>query len=115
MISRFQSLQLSLSPTHLVAFVLTLSFIAILLKIVHRLAYSPIRSIPGPWYAAISDFWLTTHVIRLRQCFIVEKLFKEYGPVVRIGPNKVAFCNHHAMRNVYCIQKFDKSCGYSLD
>ena len=79
---------------------------------VYNLYFSPLSAIPGPWYAAISDFWLTTHVARLQQCMTVQALFERYGPVVRVGPNKVVFCDLSTMRTVYCVQKFDKSPFY---
>ena len=79
---------------------------------VYNLFFSPLAAIPGPWYAAISDFWLTTHVARLQQCMTVQALFERYGPVVRVGPNKVVFCDLTTMRSVYCVQKFDKSSFY---
>ncbi|KAI0750628.1 cytochrome P450 [Daedaleopsis nitida] len=79
---------------------------------VYLLFFSPLAAIPGPWYAAISDFWLTTHVARLQQCMTVQALFERYGPVVRVGPNKVVFCDLTTMRSVYCVHKFDKSPFY---
>lgn len=48
----------------------------------------------------------------MQQCRTVEKLFEQYGPVVRIGPSKVAFRDLSTMRNIYCVQKFDKSSYY---
>ncbi|KAI0774723.1 cytochrome P450 [Trametes elegans] len=79
---------------------------------VYNLYFSPLSAIPGPWYAAISDFWLTTHVARLQQCKTLQALFVRYGPVVRVGPNKVVFCDLTTTRTVYCINKFDKSSFY---
>jgi hypothetical protein len=78
----------------------------------YQLCFSPLCDIPGPWYAAISDFWLTTHVLRLQQCRIIDSLFAKYGPVVRVGPNKVVFNDLPTTRNVYSILKFDKSTYY---
>jgi len=78
----------------------------------YQLCFSPLCDIPGPWYAAISDFWLTTHVLRLQQCRIIDSLFAKYGPVVRVGPNKVVFNDLTTSRNVYSILKFDKSKYY---
>ncbi|TDL30161.1 cytochrome P450 [Rickenella mellea] len=79
----------------------------------YRLYFSPLRSIPGPWYAAVSDFWLTTHVLRLRRCRAIDDLFKRYGPIVRVGPNKVMFVDASAMRSVYgATNKFSKSTWY---
>lgn len=96
----FLFLALSSSVLYLVAHAIYLSF------------FSPLAALPGPWYAAVSDFWLITHVVRFRQCRAVQDLFETYGPVVRVGPNKVIFCDAAAMRSVYCIHKFDKSVYY---
>ncbi|KAK7676146.1 hypothetical protein QCA50_020897 [Cerrena zonata] len=76
---------------------------------VYRLYFSPLAAIPGPWYAAVSDLWLNTWIARLEQHRTIQALFEQYGPVVRIGPNKVAFCDVTTARSVYAIHKFDKS------
>ncbi|TFY70615.1 hypothetical protein EVG20_g2380 [Dentipellis fragilis] len=78
----------------------------------YQLFLSPLRDIPGPWYAAISDFWLTTHIARLQQCRAVHQLFETYGPIVRIGPYKVAFCDVAGARSVYSVKRFDKTAFY---
>ena len=41
-----------------------------------------------------------------------HRLFEEYGPVVRVGPNKVIFKDITSIRSVYSIHKFDKSKFY---
>jgi hypothetical protein len=84
----------------------------VILYALYQLCFSPLCDIPGPWYAAISDFWLTTHVLRLQQCRTIDSLFAKYGPVVRVGPNKVVFNDLPTTRNVYSILKFDKSKYY---
>ena len=84
----------------------------LLLNAIYQLRLSPLSSIPGPWYAAISDFWLFSHAFRFQQCKTVHSLFARYGPVVRIGPNKVAFCDLSVTKNVYISHKFDKSDYY---
>ncbi|KAH9939286.1 cytochrome P450 [Epithele typhae] len=91
---------------------LVASFLYLCATSLYQLFFSPLASIPGPWYAAISDFWLTTHVARLQQCMTVDALFDRYGPVVRVGPNKVAFRDLTTARSVYCVNKFDKSPFY---
>ncbi|KAG5642970.1 hypothetical protein DXG03_001818 [Asterophora parasitica] len=88
------------------------AFMAILVRAIYNLFLSPLSAIPGPWYAAVSDFWITTHVLRLQQCKIIQELFEIYGPVVRIGPNKVVFRDLSTTRNVYSVHKFDKSPYY---
>lgn len=80
----------------------------------YNLCLSPLRKIPGPWYAAISNFWLTTHVLRFRRCRAVDELSQKYGPLVRVGPNKVIFNDVPTTKLVYGVSaKLDKSEFYS--
>lgn len=70
----------------------------------YRLFLSPLRSVPGPWYAAIimiSSFWMTTHTLRLRRCRTIEELVQKYGPIVRVDPNTVIFVDIPTLRSVY--------------
>lgn len=84
----------------------------LVLRGIYDLFLSPLSAIPGPWYAAVSDLWLTSHVLRLEQCKTIQDLFEIYGPVVRVGPNKIAFRDLSTMRSVYSLHKFDKSPYY---
>jgi len=79
---------------------------------IYNLLFSPLKHIPGPWYAAISNFWLMTHIVRLRQSPYIHSLFEQYGPVVRVGPNKVVFNDLASSRSVYSVHRFDKSTYY---
>ncbi len=80
----------------------------------YRLFLSPLRKIPGPWYAAISHFWLTTHVLRLRRCRAIDELLLKYGHIVRVAPNKVIFNDVPTTKIVYGVSaKLDKSEFYS--
>ena len=102
----------SLRTPHTIVLALSLYVCYVFAVIVYRVFFSPLASLPGPWYAAVSDFWITTHVVRMRQCRAVQDLFERFGPVVRIGPNKVVFCDVTSMRSVYSVHKFDKSPYY---
>ncbi|KAJ7111343.1 cytochrome P450 [Mycena epipterygia] len=95
-------------------FVLALPALLLFLifRAIHLLFFHPLSSIPGPWYAAVSSLWITSHVLRLEQCKTIHALFQTYGPVVRIAPNKVVFCDLGAMKSVYSTWKFDKSDYY---
>jgi hypothetical protein len=104
-------LSFSLSNS-LLLFALSTLFAYIFIRILYNLFWSPLCAIPGPWYAAVSDFWLTAHVLRLEQCKTIQHLFEVYGPVVRVGPNKVVFRDVTTMRSVYSVHKFDKSPYY---
>jgi hypothetical protein len=108
------AIQISVSwfSNHLLLAAASTIFTCFLIRIFYNLFLSPLSAIPGPWYYAISDFWLTLHVLRLRQCKAIQELFEIYGPVVRVGPNKVVFRDVSTMRNVYSVHKFDKSTFY---
>ncbi|KAI0322074.1 cytochrome P450 [Amylostereum chailletii] len=79
---------------------------------IYQIFLSPLRHVPGPWYAAISDAWLTSHTLRLRQCRAIDELFEAYGPVVRVGPNKVVYNDAPTNKKVYASPKFSKSAWY---
>ncbi|KAJ7124155.1 hypothetical protein C8R44DRAFT_916760 [Mycena epipterygia] len=67
--------------------------------------FHPLSAVPGPWYAAFSYMWLKTHFLRYKQTDIIHELLQPYGLVVRIGPNKIAFCDPDVMGDVYLVQK----------
>lgn len=61
---------------------------------------SPLRRLPGPWYA----FLTTTH---LKYGFatgniwkLVERSHKQYGPIVRLGPRQVWISDKDAMKEI---------------
>jgi hypothetical protein len=91
---------------------LSLTLVYAISHVTYNLFLSPLSSIPGPWYAAISNFWITTHILRLRQCKINHCLLERYGPVVRVGRNKVIFRDLTSQRSIYSFHKFDKSTFY---
>ncbi|KAI0089355.1 cytochrome P450 [Irpex rosettiformis] len=101
-----------LTTTQYLILVISLFVLYLTVLALYRLFFSPLAAVPGPWYAAVSDLWIISHVVRMQQCRTVQSLFEKYGPVVRIGPNKVAFCDATTMRSVYCVHKFDKSPYY---
>lgn len=108
------AIQLSVSwvSNHLLLAAASTIFTCFLIRTFYNLFLSPLSAIPGPWYYATSDFWLTLHILRLRQCKAIQELFEIYGPVVRVGPNKVVFRDVSTMRNVYSVHKFEKSTFY---
>ncbi|KIK56498.1 hypothetical protein GYMLUDRAFT_230137 [Collybiopsis luxurians FD-317 M1] len=89
-----------------------ISIFALCLRGFYQLYLSPLSSIPGPWYAAISNIWTLIHTFRCRKVRAIDALFKIYGPVVRIAPNTIAFLDHdleqRTTRLVYNTLKLDK-------
>ncbi|KAH7097798.1 cytochrome P450 [Auriculariales sp. MPI-PUGE-AT-0066] len=84
---------------------------SIIARAIWNLRFSPLaqQQIPGPAYAAVSDLWYQWQAIRFRRVFEVERLFKEYGPVVRVGPNRVAFLDTQPIHEMYRAFAFNKA------
>lgn len=84
-----------------------------LARIIYSAYFSPLAQVPGPGWARFSDFWLLWQLYSFRKCPTINECFAEYGPIVRIGPNKVALNTEEAMKVIYGIgTKFIKSEWY---
>lgn len=101
------------SYTGLLAYVFLTTALVILTRGIYSLYFSPLRTIPGPWYAAFSEAWILFHTFRCRKVRAIDDLYKTYGPVVRISPNTVAFLDQQTTRYVYNGLKLDKGPLYN--
>ncbi|TFY65879.1 hypothetical protein EVG20_g5213 [Dentipellis fragilis] len=68
----------SLICDHLGAILVSILSLYLAINAVYQLVFSPLSAIPGPWYAAISNFWLTTHVdiVTSKSIYTVHKFDK---------------------------------------
>jgi len=98
-------------------------------RAIWHLYLSPLarQRIPGPKRAAVSDFWHYWVQLRRRRTFAFHDAFEvsafdgdhlttaltgnvqRYGPVVRTGPNRVAFRNIDTVKILYSSHDFRKS------
>ncbi|KAH7024893.1 cytochrome P450 [Microdochium trichocladiopsis] len=85
----------------------------------YRLWLHPLAKIPGPKYMAISDiFSQWHHFISLDMSPYAIELHRKYGPVVRIGPNRVIVAGSVAWLQVYGVRgssgvgEFGKTQGF---
>ncbi|KIW69659.1 hypothetical protein PV04_05523 [Phialophora macrospora] len=64
--------------------------------------YLHLRHIPGPFLASLTDLWLT-HKFWSGEGFgqITSDLHHKYGPVVRMGPNRLIFSHASAIPVIY--------------
>jgi cytochrome P450 len=69
----------------------------------YRAYTSPLRKIPGPWYARISHIGLKWHVLRGRRIHYIHELHARYGPIVQIAPNEVAVSDLDAFGEIHRI------------
>lgn len=81
-------------------YLLAVVFVGLQLNQKIKAVKSPLRKVPGPWYAP-----LTT--IHLRYLFstgtiwkLVEKSHEKYGPIVRLGPRQVWISDKEAMKEI---------------
>ncbi|RFU24149.1 hypothetical protein B7463_g12191, partial [Scytalidium lignicola] len=60
-----------------------------------------LRGIPGPFLAKWTNLWLILLDNSGKRSETLHKLHKEYGPVIRIGPNQLSFSSRQAMHDIY--------------
>jgi cytochrome P450 len=79
------------SSIGLVVIVSTLSLVYLLCIAIYRLYFHSLSQIAGPWYAALTHWYQFYFdvVKRGRFPWELERMHKQYGPIVRIGPNEV--------------------------
>ncbi|RYP08470.1 hypothetical protein DL764_001896 [Monosporascus ibericus] len=65
-------------------------------RALYLLYFHPLSSFPGPRIAAISNIWLSG-----RYPWAIETALREYGRVVRIAPNELAFFTPEAFTDIY--------------
>lgn len=74
---------------------------------------SPLRDIPGPFWTRFSKLWYLKHVKQGHFEKENIQLHKQYGPVVRLGPNLYSISDAAAVKTVYGTgSKFPKSDWY---
>lgn len=79
----------------------TLIILSLLTVAVYRLYLHPLSCIPGPRLAAVTNCWYAYQVRNGRMLHLGKTLHKQYGPVVRVGPNEVWFNTKDAFRLIY--------------
>lgn len=62
---------------------------------------SPIKSLPGPFLARLTNLWRFYDYWSCNQINSHQKLHKEHGPAVRIGPNMVSLSDPELIKLVY--------------
>lgn len=71
---------------------------------VYRLFFHPLAHIPGPRLAALSNVWYGRQVCSGRMLQVGKILHRQYGPIVRVGPNEVWLDSEEGFRQVYSEQ-----------
>ncbi|OTB06020.1 hypothetical protein M426DRAFT_259843 [Hypoxylon sp. CI-4A] len=79
----------------------TLVAISIITKWIYNVYFHPLSSFPGPFIYRASQLPLRWHQVKGREPFVLAKLHKKYGPVVRIAPNDLSYTNVEAWKGIY--------------
>ncbi|OJD29667.1 cytochrome p450 family protein [Diplodia corticola] len=82
---------------------------------VYRRYFSPLAKYPGPFWASVTDLWLVWLHFQPDHHHRLVKLHNQYGPVVRLKPNKLSISSPEAFRIIYGAGNgFPKSDFYSV-
>ncbi|KAF4908443.1 Pisatin demethylase [Colletotrichum viniferum] len=74
---------------------------------------SPLRSVPGPFLARVTDLWYLYHVRQGSFEKVNIKLHEQYGPIARYGPNWYSINNAESSKTIYGLAtQFRKSDWY---
>ncbi|TAQ84790.1 hypothetical protein B7494_g6894 [Chlorociboria aeruginascens] len=77
--------------------------------------FTPLRKLPGPFFASFTRWWLVIYVRRKQRHLDDIKLHRKYGPLVRIGPNEVSISSPSALNTIYgsnAVTSFKKGLWY---
>lgn len=80
---------------------LLLVAIAFVTNIVYNACLHPLRKVPGPFLAAVTELWRTAKYASGQWHQDILDLHRQYGPVVRVSPNEVSFVDQTALEQVY--------------
>ncbi|KAK4216870.1 cytochrome P450 [Rhypophila decipiens] len=74
-------------------------------RAIYNAYFHPLAKYPGPKLAAMSSLWWVYASLSGRYPWIIEKVIKKYGHVVRIGPNQLVFLTPQAAKDIYLAQE----------
>ncbi|KAE8324399.1 cytochrome P450 [Aspergillus sergii] len=72
-----------------------------MVKILQTAYFSPLRKIPGPWYARLTSARLAWASFANNRIYYVQSLHDKYGPVVLIGPEEVDIADPVAAKQIH--------------
>ncbi|KIW99563.1 uncharacterized protein Z518_11302 [Rhinocladiella mackenziei CBS 650.93] len=67
----------------------------------YDVVFHPLAGVPGPFTWKISNQPLTVSIMRGNRAQTLMALHRQYGPVLRVGPNEVSFADPGVYRQIY--------------
>ncbi|EPQ55060.1 cytochrome P450 [Gloeophyllum trabeum ATCC 11539] len=83
--------------------VLSVCLLRIIYVLCYRLFFSPLRHLPGPFISRVTSLQLMYNEFTANRRLYVHGLHKLHGPVIRLGPNEVAFATAEAAKQIYSV------------
>ncbi|KAK3675412.1 hypothetical protein LTR78_004922 [Recurvomyces mirabilis] len=95
-------------------FYLATAFVALTAYIAYRSFFDGLHTYPGPFLASLTDAWrMLDSALGAHRPTSLIQLHKQYGDVVRTGPETLSFAQPEAIRDIYGTDKqFTKSDFY---
>jgi hypothetical protein len=87
--------------TDLIAKAIGLGTILLLTRYVLSYLQSPLRNIPGPFFARFSNIWRFLNHYGQTHIETQRKLHEQHGDFVRLGPNAVSIANVGLIKTIY--------------
>ncbi|KAH9823309.1 cytochrome P450 [Melampsora americana] len=78
----------------------------------YRLLWHELRNIPGPKFAALTQFWLLREAYLGRTRFTMKEVGEKYGDWVRIGPNELYTVSLNALWIIMGPKGWSKGSSY---
>ncbi|KAI1171575.1 isotrichodermin C-15 hydroxylase [Nemania sp. FL0916] len=82
--------------------VVTITLVHVTARTIYRLKFHPASKFPGPILASISDIPYAYYWISGRWPWAVEDMHRQYGDIVRVAPNELAFITPQAKLDILC-------------
>ncbi|KAI1390248.1 cytochrome P450 [Hypoxylon trugodes] len=95
------------------AYAICLAILWLLLTIVLRSFFHPLRSYPGPIFGRITDAYGGYFALGKRLHLTTYENFQKYGPVVRQAPNRLVFNTVEALYDIYLNSRVTKGHSYT--
>ncbi|KAL2847228.1 cytochrome P450 [Aspergillus pseudoustus] len=72
-----------------------------ILQSLYKAYTSPLRTVPGPLYTALTRLPLKLSIITGRRIYFIDALHKTHGPIVRISPDEVSISSTAEFKEIH--------------
>ncbi|KAK1089156.1 hypothetical protein LTR33_000187 [Friedmanniomyces endolithicus] len=73
-------------------------------RIIQRRFLTPLRKVPGPFFASVTSIWLLYYDLAGLRTTTIHDLHRKYGPIVRLAPNELSFSDESVVNQLYSQQ-----------